>query len=276
MNFKLLSSGLILATILQTGCTRDDSAKKDIEHTLETIEDAKTPDIPEIPGGTDPMAGFENPLASLQTGGQPGLIKLLGAMVLNPEGANPRFVVEAQGGIGHSGDFAKVDANHQPQFQSEAGESTVEIAANSLIAMGCDDDTVIQLMEGTELLRHDLPETQELNPDSAYSRKSLAIAAHTVVFCGDIELQVAFLSVDAKEILFKNSHISQVETFGALNFSTADLKLLGENSIETSAPDTNLTLLDASSITISVKNSIADLENGSLKVKSRGSNFKAE
>ncbi len=208
-------------------------------------------------------AGRDDQTMDLEaSGGQPGIISLDGALLLDEVNLDPRVSLTSQAGIGWRtlAPDVKPDRVERSVFVSQKLQKEFEVLENkkTFINFGCDISKRPELKDFTEV-------KTERGPFSLTD----FYLAHTVLLCGKSTNQPFNITVVADTLVF--SEFSNVSTdFTMLSFAAREIILENQNNLSLTCFGGSKTADCQNKISISAGKLSGD---GTLKISSMGSNY---
>jgi len=236
----------------------------------------KVPDTSNLPAiSGDPDKVVDQAMDLTASGGQPGKIKLTGAIAkiarVSQGGPGSAFSIQAEPGVGWRGVKPALKADHEPEFADDVPAESVKALRggfdNQKVEFGCSDEQVKKYLGTFD------PAAVKLDAKKVNSTMKL-ISADTVLLCGSDPLSAeAIVSITAREVILVDLQMQNISLVG-LVVRTSKLSSYGNSLIGTLGMDGNDTILDGPSIDIVVADALSI--EGSLKISAKGSNFKAK
>lgn len=206
---------------------------------------------------------------SFGDGGQPGNIKISGAIVKDNALLDQRITATAKGGIGKDNVEQPVLEKYKVQLSSRVGEIdlsklTLDV---SLMSAGCDQEKVLKFAAERSLEIKKIP--------ASVTKDVRIIQANTVILCGNLEeIKLPYLSIEADAIILDGVDYNYVNSMGWINLNANKLTLIGSNKIRTRGLDSNMVLLISPSIELNVVAEISSQDEGKLAISSVGGSYK--
>ena len=208
---------------------------------------------------------------SMEQGGQPGKIKVSGIIVNENSKTDDRITLVVKGGLRKDGTEAKIGKDYQPVLSvtNEKIDLSIITEQKNLVAVGCDENTVIDFAKERQLEIQNLP--------APITKDVMILNAKTVVLCGNLEnLKYEFLTVQSDELILDSADFTQVGMIGSTTFNTNKLVLLGSNKIATQGTISSVAMDLAPALELNVMKEISSNEDGKLLIMSTGSLYVSE
>lgn len=207
----------------------------------------------------------------LSAGGQPGKLKLSGALVLDESTLDPRLTIVQSPGRGWSGEYPEIDMDslilETKVNETLLMETQVLEAEKTFINVGCDTAEFTEVAD----LQEKAIETKEIEE---YGSPTLAkLRANLIIICDAAPLTDLKVSILADKLILKKMNLTiSGDLLKSVQITTNELELRSANLITTLAQDKELTVLAAPSVTIAATTLTGE---GSLIIESHGANYLA-
>ncbi len=258
MKFHFLFLTLLVGAVGLSGCSVKDpnDINKDLQRRL--AEDRREND-----------RLIDNLKKSMEQGGQPGKVKVSGALIGENVKADPRITVSVKGGVGKDGVEASVAKEYLPVLSPSGEEVDLSDVSNlqNLLAVGCEDGWVRKFAEGRKLVIQDLP--------PPISNDVMILKAKAVVLCGKLDALKDFriLSVKVDELILASVDFTRVGFAGSSVFNANTLNLIGSNQITTKGIVASIGLSLAPSFELNIVEELVSEDDGRLLILSSGADY---
>jgi hypothetical protein len=209
----------------------------------------------------------ETALDATSSGGQPGTVTLVGALVVDSSNADSRIILDVQAGKGWRGQQVELGPSTVQLKQKLSDASVLELeklkAEKTYVNLGCDLTN-----------RSDLAGLEEQKIEAKVSAVSV-IKAKIVLLCDAAQIAKNGMTLISADTVVLGS--LQLEMVGAvdksLSITTNELVVEADSSVLSKGKDGPSTILPGPSVSISA---VAISGNGKIKIGSFGANYLAE
>lgn len=208
----------------------------------------------------------------LYKGGQPGAIKVSGALVKDPATLDSRITVVAKAGKSKTGDETPLASYAEPVFTTATGATDLHKleTAGTLLAIGCDQTKIADYASLNNLKIIDLP--SPISKDD----KGMFATAQIAVLCGTLEelKNKSLVMLNADEMVFDAVDFTVIGSFTSFIALTANkMTLLGENKIVTKMEPASVTISTPPYVNLMATKELKSEDNGKLLVMSLGADY---
>lgn len=205
-------------------------------------------------------------------GGQPGAISMTGVVVKDNAQLDSRIHLISKSGIGKDGTQSVVADKNKPVLSSVGKKVglTKEVQEKTLIAVGCDQKTTLQLANERSL------KVKKWIADK--NTTSILVVTNTLLLCNKLDdIKYENLTFMSDELILNSVDYHQGGFYGKISLSTNRLVLIGSNQIKTGMADSSMILpVGPPAIELNVMKEIDSDEDGQLLISSVGASYKEE
>ena len=248
-------------------CHSPDDSREAIRHAQRSTEQARQQALNMDKIDKDVLKAIMESKEIMSSGGQPGTVKISGALVTDvakgAEGFDPRISLDIQTGKGWNGtqpDLDKEKVIAVKELTQEQLTQIDKIESGKFINLGCDLDN----FETDDLVETELPPI-----DVSDGTPVQVISAELVLICDGTKLRLPYVSVAAKKLVLSSLKV-KMTGMGLLSILADSLVLEGETSLELLGTDGDNTFLPGPGLWIAVKSLDGD---GTIKALSKGSSY---
>ena len=207
--------------------------------------------------------------SALTTGGQPGLIKASGALVIDDSKTDSRVTIQVKTGVSQDGSQPQLINKFKPKLNSAIEpkfDMTKLSQLKTLISIGCNDKVALFFANQNGLEVQTIAELNE--------KTESPLQASLILMCKNIDSSKApNISLVADQIIFSNLDLKLTGMVGQISIIANKLSLLGSNSIKSKGLDSDMVVTLAPSIDINIINEISSDKTGNLIILSTGASY---
>ncbi|UYL07555.1 hypothetical protein B9G69_010915 [Bdellovibrio sp. SKB1291214] len=208
------------------------------------------------------------PTGSASTGGQPGKVTIMGALVVADAEKGTKTLksgisLNLQAGKSATGTVAEVTSKPEDSLAESQTDTSVDSAAveSTYLNVGCSDDQIDKTYTNG-LEAKTLPDFKNTT--------SVALSAKVVFICGNVGLQTISAAIKADTLVLNAVNLVNKVQVGGLDIAANNMVLKGQNRLGTMGVDSAEAVVEGPRLIVNVIKEVSG--EGSLMLTSQGGN----